>query len=186
MKKEARLLGIDDGPFVRGKDKNALIVGAFFRGGSFLDGVMSTRVKLDGDDATNKISEMINKSKFKVQIQCILINGIAVGGFNIIDIHLLRKKTGIPVMAVSRKKSDAKKLISALEKLKKSKQIKMIKSAGEMIKISHLFVQTSGLSASEAGEILKIGIRNSKVPEALRVAHLMAGGVITGESKGKS
>ncbi|MEK6968122.1 MAG: DUF99 family protein [Nanoarchaeota archaeon] len=186
MKKEIRLLGIDDGPFNRGKDKTVIIIGAFFRGGSFLDGVVSTRAKIDGIDATKKITAMINKSKFKKQIQCILLNGIAVGGFNVIDISKLREETGIPVIVIVRRKPDINKIIATLRKIGKTKEINAVKIAGKSLKINNLYIQLSGISLDKAQQILKIGTAHAIVPEALRVAHLIAGGVVRGESKGKS
>ena len=33
LRKEIRVLGIDDSPFIRKKTKNVLVVGTFFRGG---------------------------------------------------------------------------------------------------------------------------------------------------------
>ncbi|MBM3309562.1 MAG: DUF99 family protein, partial [Candidatus Altiarchaeales archaeon] len=47
IKPEVRILGLDDGPFKQ-NDKKVLVVGVVFRGGSFLDGVVSTKVRVDG------------------------------------------------------------------------------------------------------------------------------------------
>ena len=63
MKTEARILGIDDSPFDKFRDKKTLIIGTFFRGGSSLDGVLTTTATVDGSDATAKIVGMIKRSK---------------------------------------------------------------------------------------------------------------------------
>ena len=104
LKKEMRVIGIDDSPFNKFGKGNVLIVGAVFRGGSFLDGVLSTKVSIDGDNSTKKIIEMINKCKFKPQLQCIFLDGIAVAGFNVIDVKELSKKTKLPVIVIIRRK----------------------------------------------------------------------------------
>ena len=78
LKKEIRVIGIDDSPFNKFKKGKVLVVGTVFRGGLFLDGVLSTKVNIDGNDSTKKITEMINKCKFKPQLQCIFLDGIAV------------------------------------------------------------------------------------------------------------
>ena len=106
IKKEIRVIGIDDSPFNKFKDKKILVVGVVMRGGLFVDGVLSTKVKVDGSDATDKITKMINKCKFKPQLQCIFLNGIAVAGFNVIDVKKLNKKTKIPVVVVIRDNPD--------------------------------------------------------------------------------
>ncbi|RLE42544.1 hypothetical protein DRJ19_03925, partial [Candidatus Woesearchaeota archaeon] len=108
IKRYMRILGIDDAPFNKFKDKgkNVLVVGTIFRGGDFLDGLISTKVRVDGRNATRKLIEMINKSKFKPQLRVVMLDGIALGGFNIVDIEELWKAIGIPVMVVMRKYPD--------------------------------------------------------------------------------
>ena len=86
VKKEARILGIDDSPFDKFRDKEVLVIGTFFRGGSSLDGVLTTTTAVDGSDATAKIIRMVKKSKFYTQLRAIMLNGIAVWGFNVVDI----------------------------------------------------------------------------------------------------
>ena len=58
MKKEIRVIGIDDAPFNKEKDREVLVIGTFFRGGSFMDGLVSCKVALDGSDSTDKIIKM--------------------------------------------------------------------------------------------------------------------------------
>ena len=53
IKSEIRILGIDDAPFTPHKEGNVLLVGTFFRGGSWLDGVLTTHVQIDGTDSTD-------------------------------------------------------------------------------------------------------------------------------------
>ena len=117
VKTEARILGIDDSPFNKFKDKRTLLIGTFFRGGSSLDGVLTTAVKVDGSDSTEKIISMVKKSKFRPQLQAIMLNGIAVGGFNVIDIRKLATKTKIPVIVVMRNYPEAGRMAAALAKL---------------------------------------------------------------------
>ena len=69
MKKEIRILGIDDSAFQKHVKKDILIIGTVFRGGQFLDGLVSTKIRVDGNNATKKITQMIEKSKFKPQLQ---------------------------------------------------------------------------------------------------------------------
>ena len=122
VKKEMRILGIDDAPFnkfqnpmwIPGLQKvtnkllrrfmkgKTIIIGTFFRGGSSLDGVISTKITVDGDDSTENIVKMVNESKFKPQLKLLMLDGIAVGGFNVIDIEELNKKTGLPIIVVIR------------------------------------------------------------------------------------
>ena len=61
FKKEVRIIAWDDCAF-EFKSKRVTVVGAIFRGGQFLDGLLSTAITKDGTDATAKISDSILKS----------------------------------------------------------------------------------------------------------------------------
>ena len=186
FKKEIRILGIDDGFFTKFKKGNVLIVGVVFRGGSFMDGILSTKAAVDGTDATSEIISMISHSKFRTQLKVILLNGIAVGGFNVIDVKQLHKETRIPVMVVIRRYPDFGKIRETLVKLGKEDRYKLIQKAGTVHKLGKVFVQLSGLSLKEAKAILDITCTRAFVPEPLRVAHLIASGMILGESRGSA
>ncbi|MBS3098569.1 DUF99 family protein [Candidatus Woesearchaeota archaeon] len=185
-KKEIRVIGIDDSPFKKFKKGKVLVIGTIFRGGAWLDGILSTKVAVDGNNATKKLVEMINKCKFRPQLRCILLDGIALGGFNIVDVKELNKKTKIPVMVVIRRYPDFKKIEETLKRINKSHKYRLIEKAGAVHKIGYIFVQLSGLNLEQAKSILKITCTRSLIPEPIRVAHLIAAGVVTGESKGKA
>jgi len=188
MKKEIRILGIDDAPFEKG-DTEVLVVGAFFRGGEWMDGILSTKVEVDGEDATVKLIEVIKKSKFKVQLQAVLLDGIAFGGFNVINIESLSKCVGIPVIVVVRRRPDFLKLEKTLKKLKMEKKYGLMENAGEpkeiKLKEGKIFIQFSGIDFEGAEKIMKVCCTRSYVPEAIRAAHLIGAGIVKGESKGK-
>lgn len=186
MKKEIRLIGIDDAPFDKFNDNEVLVVGTIFRGGNFMDGVVSTKVDVDGDDSTDKIAEMINKCKFKPQLQAIILDGIAVGGFNVIDIEKLNKKTNLSVIVVMRDYPDLKKIKSVLKKLHKEDKIELLKKAGKVYKAGKIHVQVCGIDLEAAKEILKLSCTHSYLPEPIRIAHLIASGVTEGESRGRA
>lgn len=186
LKKEMRVIGIDDAPFNKFKKGNVSVIGAVFRGGSFLDGVLSTKVNVDGDDSTKKITDMINKCKFKPQLQCIFLDGIAVGGFNVIDVKELSKKTKLPVIIIIRRKPNIEKIKKTLIRIGKQDKIKLIEKAGSVVPVGKIYMQLTGLSIEKAKEILKIVCTRSLIPEPIRIAHLIASGITFGESRGKA
>lgn len=186
IKKEIRVIGIDDSPFNKFKDTEVLIVGVVMRGGLFVDGVLSTKVKVDGSDATDKLAKMINKCKFKPQLQCIFLNGIAVAGFNVIDVQKLNQKTRIPVVVVIRTNPDIEKIKNTLIKIRQKNKIKLIEKAGRVIQVDNIFVQLTGIDLEKAKKILKIVCTRSLIPEPLRLAHIIAAGIVVGESKGRA
>ena len=63
---------------------------------------------------------------------------------------------------------------------------RLIERAGPMEPLRGVFVQRVGLSASEAGELIAGTTLHGNLPEPLRLAHLIAGGVTTGASRGRA
>jgi hypothetical protein len=186
LKKEIRVIGIDDAPFNKFGKGNVLVIGVVFRGGLMLDGILSTKVRIDGNNSTKKLAEMITNSKFRPQLQCIFLDGIALGGFNVVDIKELHKKTGLPIIVVVRHKPDIETIKRTLVKINKENKIRLIEKAGEVVRINNVYVQLKGISKERAKEILDIACTRSHIPEPLRIAHLIASGVVRGESRGKA
>lgn len=201
MKPQIRVIGFDDEPHERhkkGKQRKCKafpsfenckfstvkVIRTFFRGGDFIDGVLKAEVMVDGSDSTEKLIKTINKSKFKPQLQAIFLDGIAFGGFNIIDIEKLYKKTKIPVIVIIRKKPDIENIKNILKKIGMKEKIKLIEKAGKPIKLGKIYIQFKGIKIEELKELLKICCKNSFLPECIRTAHLIAQGIYFGESKG--
>jgi len=190
IKDEIRIIGIDDGHFDKEKDKKALIVGVIMRGGKQIDGVLSNYVEVDGDDSTEKIIEMIKRTTHINQLRIIMTNGISFAGFNIIDMNRIFGELKIPVIAVIRKKPDMERFINALKKVKGyEKKIEILKSLPEprpvKTRYGITYFQNVGISDEETKEIILKTSVNSRIPEPVRVAHLIAMGVTLGYSRGK-
>ena len=183
LKKEARAIGIDDAPFIKGSKKKVLVLGVIYRGGNYLDGLVSCKAEIDGEDSTEKIAEIINKSKFKSQLQTIFLKGITVGGFNVIDVFELSKKTELPIIIVM---TDYKKIYSALKTINQENKIKLIRNIPKPLKIGKIYAQYINTNLAKTKEWLKITCTHSFVPEPIRVAHIIAKGIISGESKGRA
>ena len=184
VKPEIRVLGVDDGEFIPRSKGQALIVGVVFRGGYWLDGVMHTEVEVDGFDATNKLSAMITRSPHHRQLRVVMLNGITFAGFNVVDIKALNKETGLPVIAVTREKPDLAAIRDALGNLPESEvRWKAVVNAGEVFEVStrspkeRIYIHVAGVSLDAARRIVRLTSTRSSVPEALRVAHLVASGI---------
>ncbi|MBI2546871.1 MAG: DUF99 family protein [Candidatus Aenigmarchaeota archaeon] len=192
FKSEVRILGFDDSPFKR-TDKKVSIIGIIYRGGSFLDGALKTDVEVDGLDATEKLAALINKSKHKPQLKVMMFDGITLGGFNIIDIKRLYEETNIPIIVINRKHPNLPSVKEALEKnfADFNERWEMLLNAGE-IKVCSIksdkkvYYQTIGLEDSEAEDLIRLSTTHGDIPEPLRVAHMIAGAIVKGESSGRA
>ncbi|MEM0473581.1 MAG: DUF99 family protein [Candidatus Aenigmatarchaeota archaeon] len=191
LKKESRVIGFDDGPFSKNQQKT-LVVGIITRGGEWFDGMIKSEISVDGLDATEIISNVINKSKYKKELRVVMFKGLTIAGFNMIDVEDLSKKTGLPVIIVSRKKPDMEKIRKALENFKDGKyRWSIIKKAGRINKLKlknnkNIYFQFYGLSKNDAEKIILLTCMRSLIPEPLRLAHMIASAFVRGECGGRA
>src|SRR2546429_8258048 len=115
MKAKARFLGIDDAPF-RCSDETVPVVGVVVQAPSYIEGVLTTLTEVDGHDATERIAAMVRRSRYLAGLAAILIDGTAVGGFNVIDIDAVHKAVDRPVITVTRKKPNLDSMETALRR----------------------------------------------------------------------
>jgi len=184
VKPEIRVVGIDDGVFSPHVKGFAPVIGVVFRGGYWLDGVMSTKVEVDGFDAGEKICRMIIGSPHYKQLRIIMLDGVNFAGFNVVDIRELNRNTKLPVIAVTREKPDFKEIHAALENLpEKRRRWRAVVNAGKIFGVStghgtdKVYLETAGILRDDAREIVKSTATRSSVPEPIRVAHIVASGV---------
>lgn len=185
IKPEIRILGIDDSPLVC---EDILVVGAIMRGGDWLEGVVRTYIKKDGLDATGRLVEMVMQSKHYGQIRVAMLNGVTMGGFNVVDMEALCEDTGIPVISVMRKPPDMASIRSALEHLDEPQhRYGLILKAGKAVEVlvqrgEPVYIQYKGIDEETAASIVRSSATHSRIPEPVRVAHLIATGIVLGES----
>jgi endonuclease V-like protein UPF0215 family len=181
------VIGIDDAPFERHYRGDVMVVGAVFSR-TRLDGVVRGYVRRDGVNATRRIVEMVEGHQFCGHIRAVLLQGIAVAGFNVVDIHQLCQTLKRPVLVVTRRRPDLAAVNRALLGRIPGgmRKWKLIERAGPMEPLGTLYVQRAGLSLSEAAAMLKATTLHGLLPEPLRVAHLIAGGITTGASRGRA
>jgi hypothetical protein len=190
IKPESRILGIDDSVFTPRTKGKADIIGVVYRGGQWLDGIMRTQIEIDGLDATEKIATMIKNSPHYKQIRVIMLDGITFAGFNIVDIKELFQETGLPVITVTREKPNFEDIKKALKNLPDyEKRWGAMENAGKIFKVQTregeepVHIGVAGISETDAEKILKKTSTRSNIPEALRVAHIIASGLAQPKEK---
>jgi len=190
MKQQIRILGIDDSPFKFNGGK-ALVVGALVRVPNYLEGVMKSEVTVDGSDSSDAIIQMVSRSRYREQIKAIMTDGIALAGFNIIDVKRVHEALRIPVLTVTRDEPDFEKIKSALMKhfpdwTERYSLVTKLELRRIQTEHNPLFVSGVGLSWLEFEELVRISTVRGVVPEPIRIAHLIAAAMVKGESSGRS
>jgi endonuclease V-like protein UPF0215 family len=205
------VIGFDDGPFPREHRGDVLLVGVVCSA-TRIDGVVSGRIRRDGADSTRRMVELVRASQFGTHIQAIMLQGIAVGGFNVVDIHGLHKALRVPVLIVVRRPPDMAAVHRALfsdapaarpRVPGAARKWRLIEQAGTLEPIGpsrrslkrasglttsgpKLWIQRAGLTVEEARRVIQATTLHGNIPEPLRVAHLIAGGITTGKSRGRA
>ena len=179
-------IGFDDSPFDRAHRGNVRVIGAVFSG-ERLDGVLAGSVRRDGANATRVLAGLIERSRFRPHLQLIFLQGIALAGFNVVDIQELHATTGVPVLAVARRRPDMAAIERALlERVPGGRRKwRLLRRAGPMEQLAGVWVQRAGLEPGAAERVIRRFSINSNIPEPLRAAHLIAGALVTGQSSGR-
>jgi uncharacterized protein len=182
IKSEIRVLGVDDGQFTPHTEGTVIVVGVVFRGGCWIDGVMHTQIAIDGLDATEQLTSMINNSPHRRQLRLVMLNGVTFAGFNLVDIKKLHSATKLPVISLTREKPDLEAIHQALKNLPDTEERwRIMLAAGEIheftCKGSKLYMGLAGISLDDAEKIVELTSTRSSFPEPLRVAHLIASGI---------
>jgi endonuclease V-like protein UPF0215 family len=184
IKPEIRVLGIDDGVFVPRTRGTVNVVGVVYRGGCWFEGVMRTEITIDGLDATEKIAAMIESSPFYGEIRVVVLDGVTFAGFNVVDISKLSRRVDLAVISVVREKPDLEEIRSALKNLSDFEiRWRAMENAGEIFEVetrkgeNPVYIHLAGIVLDDAKKILKQTSTRSLIPEALRVAHIIASGL---------
>ena len=180
--KTLRVIGFDDAPFekTRGSDVN---VSGIVCSNTRFEGMLWTSLPKDGLNATDVLINTLKNSKFYDQTHVVLTDGIAFGGFNLIDLPILSEQLNRPCIAVMRKQPDFTAIDKALKnfedyEIRKEK----IQRAGEVFTHQQFYFQVKGCQPEIAGLALERLTDQGHVPEALRLAHLIGSAIKTGQS----
>lgn len=177
-----RAIGFDDAPFKRKKGSHAFITGVVCAGTRF-EGMVWGQVRQDGWNATDTICQLLIGRKFLPQLHLVLLDGIAFGGFNVIDLPQLSERLALPCVAVMRRQPSLADIEQAIRLLPQpEKRLRLLKRAGEIHVFPPFFFQVCGENPEVIAEVLQRLTDCGKVPEALRLAHLIGAAVIKGES----
>ncbi|MCK4366651.1 MAG: DUF99 family protein [Thermoplasmata archaeon] len=190
MKEHIRILGIDDSPFSF-EDESAEIVGALIRTPNYIEAVMKSEIDVDGWNSTRNLTDMVRSSRYRENISMIFLDGIALGGFNVVDIGKLSEEVEIPVASISRKRPDLESIRIALEKKFddwKERFELITKNEIKKVETEHkpVYVQHVGVGFAELKSMIRKSTVRGALPEPIRVAHLIVTAFKRGESYGRA
>jgi endonuclease V-like protein UPF0215 family len=183
-KSQLRAIGVDDGAFSRRQKRAPLVAAAMVSPGE-LEGLALGEVTVDGTDATERIAGLLGSWPFLNGARAILLDGVAFGGFNLVDLDELHRALGRPIVTVTRRPPDFEAIRLALRKyfprdfrrrwrLVRAHRLFRVPTAGRP-----LLASAVGCRREEAVALVHRTTRRGYWPEPLRVARLVAHAVGT-------
>ncbi len=184
-KRLSNVIGFDDTPFDRNHRGRVNVVGTVYASLRF-DGVLISEVEKDGDDAAASLICAVRQSKFMEHAQLIMLQGITMAGFNVVDVFALSDALSLPVLVVARKQPDFTAIKKALLTHFDGGEMRwrIIETLGPMEPVGAVHVQRVGLTLRQAQKTIRHFSQHGHIPEPLRSAHLIAGALSFGQRRG--
>jgi len=159
--------------------ERSILSGLVMRRDFVIDGFVFGTATLDGDDATESILKMYDELN-RPDISFVLISGLILSLYNIVDIKKIHEKLQIPIIGVTYNESEGidsaikhhfpesyESKLKQYQKLDKRDKITLHTS-------SDIFVRRQGCNLHEIKRLLNELTIQGSFPEPLRVAQLLA------------
>jgi len=166
LKTEIRVIGIDNG---NTRLRRRLVAGVVFRGGLWLDGVVTSIVDVAASSLGRRLALMVTRSKFYNELRVAMLHGSILGSMDAADFMAFRTTVELPTIAIL----EGKQIHLVRQIVKKARKAVHFRPQED------LSVLGMGLTAEKAVEILKITSHGSIVPEPVRVAGIIASAMNT-------
>ena len=180
------LLGIDDGPFHKHQREPVPIVGVLMEGCDRVECVAMTEFPVDGAKATSFLADWVRSLRLEPTVQGIVLGGITIAGLGIVDVRGLAETLATPVFVVTRRDPANHRVAEALRAAGLSDREALLEAAPPAVRLeSGLYLAWAGSERAAAEAAIRGALGKSKLPEPLRVAHLIAAARVRGESRGR-
>jgi endonuclease V-like protein UPF0215 family len=144
-----------------------------------LEGVRVGRVQVDGTDATRAIAALLTSADQWEGVRAVLLDGVAFGGFNVVDLDALARRLGRPVVALTRRPPDFPKIRAALDTyFPKDARIRWARlRAHRLFEVptagAPILAACAGCTRADATALIHRATRRGYWPEPLRLARLV-------------
>ncbi|MEW5839477.1 DUF99 family protein [Nitrososphaera sp.] len=165
-----------------GGGKKSVLAGVVMRRDLVIDGMAFGHATIGGDDATGAITSMY-RSLGRDDVSCIMLDGLVISMYNIIDGEKISTDAGLPVVAITFEDSP-KGLEDAIRHHfpdKKTQELKLTQYArlGRRERVvlktgKPLYIRQWGLTARRALAVLNAFTLQGALPEPVKVAKIAA------------
>ena len=159
--------------------KKSILSGIVMSTDLVIDGFVMGHSTVGGDDATDTILSMYEELD-RPDVSFLLISGIVISLYNIVDVKRISEKTGLPVIGVTYQESsgidDAIKYhFPESYESKLAEYSKLGTREKITLHTSHnLYIRNEGCTVLEAKQLLDKMTLQGSIPEPLKIAQLLA------------
>ena len=180
------VLGIDDGPFEKGQSGPVPLVAVMMGGADLCEAVAISRFPVDGPRATEFLIEWIAGLRLRPTLQGVVLGGITIAGLGVIEIEVVASELAVPTLTVTRRDPSGHRVHQALEAAGLAGRSAIVERAPPAKEVEPgLWLAHAGIDEEGALGLLRATLGKAKFPEPLRMAHLIARALVSGESRGR-
>lgn len=178
FKKGFRVLGVAES-FNPDVGSRAALAGVIMRADGVIDGYVLGHCTVGGMDSTGSIIEMTRRLG-REDINLLMLNGCVISLFNIVNLALLSRETGLPLICVTYNPSEGlDERIRERFPTDWEERLAVHRSNGEReemrLRTGHIiYVRRMGPTRREALTVLNMLTRHGRIPEPLRLAKGLA------------
>jgi uncharacterized protein len=155
-------------------------------GADRIESVAMGAFPVDGEDVTGYLAGWIGGLRTRPALQGVILGGITVAGLAVVDVADLAERLGLPVLVVTRRSPVGSDLAAALHSAGLDHRLPLVQrvprafGVGEGLHLAH-----AGTSRAEAERLVLSCLAKSRLPEPLRIAHLIGQAIVLRESRGR-
>lgn len=160
-------------------DSFSRLAGVVIRRDFIIDGAVFGKCTIEGDDATEAILDMYSRLN-RDDISYIIISGLVISMYNIVDIKKIWETTKIPIIGVTYEESEGiEDVIRHHFPNSYEKKLEQYHKLGKRTEITlhtgyKLYLRHEGCLFDEAKKFLDLLTVQGSVPEPVKVAQLLA------------
>ena len=186
MAARPHVLGVDDAPFDKRQIGPVPILAVAMEAYDLIESVALTEFPVDGDGATEFLASWIAGLRARPMLQAVILGGITIAGLGVIDVSALAQRLGLAVLVVTRHNPARSVLADALRAAGLSDRLALLERIPRAYGVGDgLYLAHAGGSRVEAEQLLQATLGKSRLPEPLRVAHLIGQAIVLRESRGR-
>ena len=185
-KRRPHVLGIDDAPFSKRQREPVPIVAVMMEGCDLVEGVAISSFPVDGADATEFLAGWVGGLRLRTSLQAVVLGGITIAGLGVVDAPALASRLRTPVLVATRRHPSDAELVRALRAAGLSERVPLVERAPRAVRVAEgFYLACAGIGPAAAEGIARQTLGKARLPEPLRVAHLIGSALASGASRGR-